>query len=123
MLALLSAALPLAVTMTCSLLAINGSGLASSIIENPSVLEIQQAASIHVLAFTSHGDLLVAESEGSFTLEEWNVVHDRAKHMCCGAGDIDAMRDEGDDEDSDGMIQFVKSTLQEKIAADLHWRG
>lgn len=109
--------------MSSTLLAINGVAPTSRIIENPSVQEIERASSIHVLAFTSHGDLLVAESEGSFTLAEWNTVHDRAVNICCGKGDVDAMHDEGEDENSEGMIQFVKSTLQDKITADLHWRG
>jgi exosome complex component RRP46 len=118
-LALLSAALPLAVTMSCTLLALNDSG----IIENPTVSEIQGASSIHVLGFTSHDDLLVAESEGNFTLEGWNRVCDRAEEICSGAVDKDAMHDEGVDEHSGGLNHFLKSTLQEKVTADLHWRG
>jgi exosome complex component RRP46 len=65
--------------------------------------------------------LLVTESEGSFTLDEWNTVYEHAKRICCGGGDIDAMRDTGE-EDIGGMTQFVKTTLQEKVGAELHWR-
>jgi exosome complex component RRP46 len=93
------------------------------IIHNPTLLEIQDAASVHVMAFTSHRELLVSESEGNFTIDEWDLVYKHAERTCCGVqetADVDAMRDEGDD---GGILQFVKSAMQEKIAADLYWKG
>jgi exosome complex component RRP46 len=124
-LALLSAAMPLATTATSTLLAIMDDGLAKKFIQNPTVREIQQAISLHVLAFTSHGDLIVAESEGDFTIDEWDEVFEKAQHICCGVretGDVDAMLDEGGEEIDGGLRGFLRSTLQDKVTSDLKWR-
>lgn len=101
-----------------------GEGKSKKITQNPTVVDIKKANSVHVLAFTSHGDLLVNESEGDFSFEDWEEIHDEAERICCGseaAADEDVMRDEG--EEDGGMMQFVKSALEEKVEADMHWRG
>jgi len=57
---------------------------------------------------------------------DWNEMYDVAEQICCGStadADPDAMRDDGDDEGDGGLNQFVKSVMQEKVAADLYWRG
>ena len=53
-----------------------------SIILNPPMEEIEAAASLHVLGFSSNGDLLVAESEGSFTVSIWEQVLAAAAAAC-----------------------------------------
>jgi exosome complex component RRP46 len=74
-----------------------------------------------VLAFTSHGDLLVAESEGSFTNGDWNDIYEAGKAICYNdskqTSDHEMMDERGGE-----MQMFVKSALQSKIAADLHWK-
>lgn len=118
MLALLSSALPLSAALTATLLAITQDG---TIIENPDLSTIQSAASIHVLAFTSLGELLVNLSEGSFTMEQWDEVYSRAETICCGsAADPDAMVDQEQDR---GAMQFVKSVMEEKVEKDLAWKS
>ncbi|KAI6711793.1 hypothetical protein JHW43_005669 [Diplocarpon mali] len=94
-----------------------------SIIVNPTPLESQSAASIHVLAFSSHGELLVAESEGSFTLKDWQAVFDAGKKICCDElkpGEDQAM-DDGEQDRS--LMMFVQSTLEDKVKTDLQWKG
>ncbi len=113
--------MPLSTTFTSTLLAV----AASTVIENPTLVQIQNATSIHVVAFTSHGDMLVAESEGAFTIEEWEKTYEHALRICCGAEntvEIDVMLDEGEDGDDGGMAQFVRSTMLEKVTSDLQWR-
>jgi exosome complex component RRP46 len=110
-------------TMASILIVLKPEKLANRIVHNPTLLEIQEAASVHVMAFTSHRKLLVSESEGNFTMDEWDLVCEHAERICCGVQetvDVDAMRDEDDD---GGILQFVKSAMQEKIAADLYWKG
>jgi exosome complex component RRP46 len=117
-LSLLSAAIPLSISLTATLLAVARDG---TILENPPTSEIQTAQSIHVVAFTSHDQLLVNLSEGSFTMEQWGEVYAQAEKICCGstAVDLDAMVDEGE---NGGMMQFVKTVMEEKIQTDLAWR-
>jgi exosome complex component RRP46 len=113
--------MPLSMTLTSVLLALTSDGTAKRILRNPTLIQSQGADSIHVLAFTSQGDLLVAESEGSFTMRDWDDIYDAGRAMCCDdskQADDHEMGDEGDG----GMQMFVKSTLQAKVAADLHWK-
>lgn len=115
--------MPLLATTTSTLLALMDDGLGKSIItQSPTVREIQRATSVHVLAFTSLGDLLVAESEGDFTIDEWDEVFDKAQRIRCGVADVDAMLDEGEEEIHSGLSGFLRSTLQEKVTSDLKWR-
>jgi exosome complex component RRP46 len=119
--ALLSTAMPLAMTVTSTLLALMDDG---KIIQYPTIREIQQATSIHVLAFTSHGELLVDESEGDFSIDDWDLIFEKAQRICCGTGqaaDVDAMLDEGE-EGNGGLTGFLRSTLKEKVTSDLKWR-
>lgn len=117
-LSLLSAAIPLSASLTATLLAISQDG---TILRNPGTAEIQTAQSIHVLAFTSHGELLVNLSEGSFTMEQWEDVYAQAEKICCGTTEVDpdAMVDEGENA---GMMGFVKTVMEEKVQKDLAWR-
>ncbi|KAK6587182.1 hypothetical protein PZA11_000472 [Diplocarpon coronariae] len=120
LLALLSATVPLSMTLTSVYLSLTSEG---SIIVNPTPLESQSAASIHVLAFSSHGELLVAESEGSFTLKDWQAVFDAGKKICCDElkpGEDQAM-DDGEQDRS--LMMFVQSTLEDKVKTDLQWKG
>lgn len=105
--------------MTATLLAISQDG---SIKENPDVPTIQSAKSIHVLAFTSKRELLVNLSEGSFNMQEWDSIYEAAESICCGSasGDPDAMVDE---EQDGGMMQFVRSVMEEKVHKDLAWKS
>ncbi|KAF8866620.1 hypothetical protein BDZ45DRAFT_667868 [Acephala macrosclerotiorum] len=124
-LALLSASIPLTMTATSAFLALTSNGSARSIIRNPTILQSESADSVHVLAFTSHGDLLVAESEGSFTLKDWDLLYEAAKAICCDDSKttVDrSMHEEHLDDEKGSMMNFVKSTLQNKVTADLHWK-
>jgi len=112
-------------TLTSVLLALTSDGPAKGIIRNPTLIQSQNADSIHVLAFTSHGDLLVAESEGSFTMDDWDKVYAAAKAACFDdseQAEDQEMHEEQVDEKDEALSMFVKSTLQTKIAGDLHWK-
>ena len=87
--------------------------------------DLAAARSVHVLAFTSHDELLLAESEGDFTVQEWDDVYDAAAKICCqsGAGNADAdMVLDGQASAGPDMRQFLSSTLEAKVAADLYWK-
>lgn len=109
-------------TLTSILLTISLEGTSRTLLKNPTLPQIQQADSVHVLAFTSSGKLLVAESEGSFTMDEWEELYEVGKRVCCDedeTSDDDAMQV---DERNGSMMRFVKSVLKEKVEKDLHWK-
>jgi exosome complex component RRP46 len=121
-LTLLSASLPLSMVLTSTIIAIGPNEKSRTLIPNPSLLEYESAKSVHVLAFTSHGDLLLAESQGTFDLEDWEEVYETAKTMCL-SGEEDANMQGGVrlDEDTSSMLTFVKSAMEEKVVQDLYW--
>src|SRR6266516_3247065 len=119
-LALLSASIPLSAVLTSTIIVIPSSG---GIIRNPNPQQLLQAASIHVLAFSSQDDLLLAESEGEFTMGEWDDAYEAAFEQCRGSSDSDEEDDvrmgTGEAENMEG---FMKGILQEKVSRDLRWR-
>lgn len=107
-------------TLTSVFLAVTSVGSSrSTILENPSISQIQSANSVHVLAFTSHGDLLVAESEGSFDLKIWDEIFEAGKAICC---DNLETSHKGSGETGGGLATFIQSTLQQKAMGDLYWK-
>ncbi|KAJ9255549.1 hypothetical protein DTO207G8_2939 [Paecilomyces variotii] len=119
--ALLSAAIPLSMTYTATLLAVTASG---EIVDGPSAKVAQDATSLHVLAFSSKGHLLLNESEGSFDFDTWEKVHERAHTICRGSrirsadGDVDM----GDNADASGLEGFVRETVEDKLYHDYSWK-
>jgi len=108
--------------MTSVFLVLNAKGATRKVIKNPTIYQIQAASSAHVLGFTSQGSLLVAESEGDFSLEDWDEVYEAAKLSCYADYSSQAMQDGGGDEISGGLQTFVNAALQSKVSADLHWK-
>lgn len=124
-LALLSAAVPMRATATSTALAIASQDGANKTIVDPSPREIETAQSVHVLAFTSHDELLLAESEGDFTVKEWDDVYETAWRICCrpsATNDGIAMVLDGEDAGGPDMRHFLRSTMESKVAGDLYWK-
>ena len=85
-------------------------------------METARAQSIHVLAFTSHNELLLCESEGTFSPSEWENVLQVGESICCQdtvSGDDTPMKD-GYDAKSVGS--FMRSVLQLKAAEEAYHR-
>ncbi|KAI0890007.1 uncharacterized protein GGS22DRAFT_7111 [Annulohypoxylon maeteangense] len=123
-LALLSAALPLTATLTSTSLAIVADGQSKKVLINPSPRDIQTSESFHVFSFTSHDELILVESEGSFTIKEWDDAFVAAQRQCCSpaaTSDGDTLMDDDSRAGAD-LKQFTRSTLEEKTASDLHWK-
>ncbi len=115
----------MSMTLTSVSLALESEGSTKPLIRNPSPVQCQNANSVHILAFTSEGDLIVAESEGTFSLDEWDEIYEVGKAMCCDnsiAAADNTMQEGTVTEEAGIMSQFVKSTIQAKVATDLHWK-
>jgi exosome complex component RRP46 len=125
----------------------------ATLVVDPSPRELSQARSLHVLAFTNttttmatakaaaatsqegddKGELLLVESEGRFTLQEWDAVLEKAKRACCQDGlvgqqmqhGLDLVLDDADagrSQDVTDMRQFIRGTVEARVAADLYWK-
>jgi len=115
MLALLSASIPLSTTFNAAILAVTSAG---NILLNPDPKALVQATSVHVLAFDSHRDLILDESEGMFSIDVWDSVYDQAERACCDAqeGDMDQDRQEP------SMQTFVERVVDAKVDKDRSWK-
>lgn len=121
LLALLSAAVPLSMTFSATLLGITKSG---GIIRNPSAIAAMTATSLHVLAFSSKGHLLLNESQGRFDLDTWESVREQAASVCqstaiSGAdGDIDM----SEGIDATRLGSFIRETVEDRLHRDYAWK-
>lgn len=118
----MTAAIPLTSVATATLLAVaNGDG--DEIIVDPSPVEVSKAKSTHVLGFTVDEKLLLVESEGSFTVDEWDKVLQTGQRLCCRPQEsaLDTAMG-GDVLESQSIQSFIRSVLENKAAHDLQWK-
>lgn len=121
-LGLLSAAIPLKGIAAATVIAIADTEEKSLIID-PSAVEADRARSVHALGFTSQDELLLSESEGSFSADEWTKVLELGERVCCQhqqAGFDTVMS--GNELESKSMRQFIRSVMETKTAEDLYWK-
>ncbi|CAK7203491.1 exosome non-catalytic core subunit rrp46 [Sporothrix eucalyptigena] len=133
-LALISASIPMRTTATAASLAIlptPGSRAQTKIISSFSPRDASIARSTHVFAFSAQGDkLLLAESEGEFTMSEWDEVLGAARKICCqnSSADDNASEDgmaldrNTGSEDGPDMRGFLRTTVQGKLEDALKWK-
>ncbi|KAI1981576.1 exosome non-catalytic core subunit rrp46 [Ophidiomyces ophidiicola] len=85
LLALVSAAVPMSMMYSAVLVAVDDrAGDGGSVRPDPTPAATQAAASLHVLAFSSQGHLLLSESHGACDWPTWERVHDCAQAVCRG---------------------------------------
>ncbi|KAL6715654.1 exosome non-catalytic core subunit rrp46 [Lecanora helva] len=120
-LALLSTSIPLSMTLTSALLAVQPDG---EISDSPSSVQLKTASSIHVFAFSSNGDLLIVESEGDFDTEIWEDVYDKASQLCHGSESSDSDSEDIDmDRGTRAKLEDVlRGVVQEKVTKDQRWK-
>ncbi|POR31281.1 Exosome complex component rrp46 [Tolypocladium paradoxum] len=122
-LGLLTAAVPLKAIATATTLAVGVEGSEEDIVVDPGLAEADKAQSMHVLGFTSDDELLLAESAGSFTAEEWDKILQTGQRICCQGHDSGletAMS--GDGLESQSIKAFIRSVMETKTSADLYWK-
>lgn len=92
--------------------------------QDPSAKQIHSASSVHVLAFSSHGDLLLVESEGSFGIDVWEEVVAQARHIChdAEAADSDSDNASMDSTRPLSLANVMKNTMQERMVKEHRWR-
>lgn len=121
-LGLLTAAIPLKTIATATTLAV-AFGDEAEITIGPTAIEATRAKSLHVLGFTSDEELLFAESEGHFSVDEYAKVLEAGERICCKS-----QEDGGDVAMGDSVLEsanikdFIRSVMATKVAQDLHWK-
>lgn len=122
LLGLLTASIPLSMTYTAAIVAASS----GEIVHDPSIKDISVASSLHALAISSSGDLLLNESEGEFDLETWEAVVDQAQAICKGEHPTSADKDVRMAEDGvtgqQGLEGYVRDAIADKIQHDHAWR-
>jgi exosome complex component RRP46 len=107
-------------TFSSALLGVTKSG---DIVRDPSAIDAKAASSLHVLAFSSKGHLLLNESQGRFDFDTWEMVRERALSICRGAAasavDGDVSMGEGSEAPLDG---FVRETVEDRLHVDYAWK-
>ncbi len=108
-------------TLTTTLIAVEATG---KMTPDPSPQELISALSVHVLAFSSLGDLLVVESEGDFGMETWDEVHKRALMVCHGADQDDSDEEDVSMDSGDGekLEDILRDAVQGKVARERQWK-
>lgn len=106
--------------VTSTLIAIDAFGKLTT---DPSVKEVQLASSIHVVAYSSQGALLVIESEGSSSTDILEQVIETASQVCRGQSfkgskNVDARVEEG----AMSLEDSMKMLVQTKIAKEQKWK-
>jgi exosome complex component RRP46 len=104
-------------TYTTTALAVTASG---AIKRDPSLNDAKAAESLHVLAFSSKGHLLLNESQGRFDFGTWQGIHDRAYTICRGAKTTADEEDVPMGEDR-SLENILRETVEDKIYQDLAW--
>lgn len=123
LLSLLSAAIPMSMIYTAALIAVSPT---EELIPNPAPKDTKTATSLHVLAFSSKGHLLLNESQGDFDLSTWERVHDCAETICRGGTKFQVSR-EGDvsmtgSGEPQTLEQFVREVVTDKAREDFSWK-
>ena len=100
-----------------------------NVILDPTEKEVAAASSLHVFAWSSRSDLVLAESEGVFEVEEWDEAAEAARDRCIGAaggvtGDADVeMGDIGGDIAGQSLDGWLRMSVAKEMAATTRWRG
>ena len=107
-------------TLTAALVAVDARRLKL----DPTAEELNVASSIHVFAFSSHGDLLVVESEGEFDIEIWEEAYQKARLACRGEEENDnESEDVSMDSDNDTKLEDVlRNAIRQKVAREQKWK-
>lgn len=108
-------------TLTSTLIAVDLSG---KLLSDPSVGQLRKAISVHAVAFSSHGNLLMVESEGEFNYNTWEAICAQAERICRGS---DIHQGDGEDVSMDArgdmsLEDVLRTKMQEKLVTDHKWK-
>ena len=110
-------------TFAATIFAVTRTG---DIIREPSVQGARSATSLHALAFSSKGHLLLNESQGKFDFDTWEKVYERAESVCLdstGSGDSDDyIPMVVDDADGQPVEALIREIVKDQVYKDYAWK-
>lgn len=119
LLALLAASVPLSMTCTAVLIAVTSD---NRLLRDPSRTEIAEATSLHAIAISSTGRLLLGIDEGDFDMDIYDSVYELAEASCLPG----VVGKDGDSDmtgaDQEPLETFVRHVVEDKIREDLSWK-
>lgn len=124
LLALLSSSIPLRTTVTSALVAIPANGDASPIL-SPAAKElfrIKPVKSIHVFAFSGDRKLLLNESDGVFSYDEWEEACEMAEEVCCKEGGVGLGEGMEVDGQSGNLEEWLREVVKRKVESEQRWK-
>ncbi|KAF1971043.1 hypothetical protein BU23DRAFT_556321 [Bimuria novae-zelandiae CBS 107.79] len=130
LLALLSALIPLSTTVTAVLIALHSTkdSKAPAQLVSPTANELLRAKpirSVHVFAFSGEGKMLLNESDGAFSYEEWDEAAESAEEVCCkkdgGVGLGEGM--EVDGREGQNLEDWLRNVVRTKVAYEQRWKS
>ncbi|KAJ4984378.1 exosome complex subunit Rrp46 [Stagonosporopsis vannaccii] len=131
-LSLLSASIPLSTTLTSILVAYPSSTTKiSTTLFSPTANELLRAKPIrstHVFAFSGDRRLLLNESDGKFSYEEWEEACELAEEVCCKEEDEGGVS-LGDSMEVDGAVQsqnlekWLREVVRKKVEHEQRWKS
>ena len=97
---------------------------AEACIANPTTQDISTASSLHAYAFDAGEAMILAQSEGDFTLGIWEESSRLAQRACCRrqdlASDEHAMTDQT--QESESIEEKLRTAVQLKVATNQGWK-
>ena len=129
LLALLSASIPLSTTLTSVLVAkpLANSSKASTPLLSPTANDLLRAKpirSVHVFAYSGEGDLILNESDGSFSYDEWEEAAELAEEVCCkedGGVDLgEGMQVDG--REGQNLENWLRTVIRNKVQHEQRWK-
>jgi exosome complex component RRP46 len=93
---------------------------------DPGAKDVKTARSLHVLGFSSVGELVLVESEGIFNFEEWENVEALARAACLsGVGEIGDIKMQDGEVEAAGksLLDVLRGAVEARVVADERWRG
>lgn len=88
--------------------------------------------SVQVFAFSGKKKMLLNESEGKFTYEEWAEASELAENLCCGEdeeeeggirlGDGEAMDIDGQAQ-SQSLEKWLREVVRKKVEHEQRWKS
>lgn len=86
------------------------------------LLRAKPIKSVHVFAFAADRKLLLNESDGLFSYEEWDDACEIAEEICCKEGGVGLGEGMEVDGQSENLEEWLREVVRTKVEGEQRWR-